>query len=451
MRRLRELAGRTPARRERYVDLLRAVAITMVVLGHWLIAVIDHDDAGRLRGHNALEELVSYRPGTWLFQVMPLFFLVGGYANAASLESHRRRGGDAGGWLRDRSGRLIRPTTVLLVLLALAALVARLLGAGPTQVREVVWYATIPLWFLSAYLCVVLLTPVMYPLHRRFGLAVPVVLLVLLTLGDLARLLGERELGYGNYLFGWLAMHQVGFAWRTGNLPMRPRLGVPLLLVGLTAVLLLTLVGPYPTSMINQPHQRIQNMSPPSLALLALATAQLGLIMLLRGPAERWLRRPGPWTLVVGMNSVVLTIFLWHLTAVILVAGALDALGALPTPAVGSAAWWLWRIPWLILLALMLAVLVAVFGRVEPRASRRTGVRPGWLPAPLRRALSRPLPGLPLVVVGFAATVVGLFTNSVASKTGDYLLGLPTGALVAYLCGAALLRLLRSVPTDAQG
>ncbi|WP_422774294.1 acyltransferase family protein [Plantactinospora sp. WMMC1484] len=446
MRRLREVAGRTPAQRERYVDLLRAVAIIMVVLGHWLIAVLDHDDAGRLRGHNALEEITWAHPGTWLFQVMPLFFLVGGYANAASLGSQRRRGGDAGDWLRDRSGRLLRPTTVLLVLLALAALLARLLGAGPTQVREVVWYATVPLWFLSAYLCVVLLTPVTYALHLRYGLAVPVVLLGLAAAGDLARLLGEGRWGYGNFLFGWLAMHQVGFAWRTGSLPMRPRLGVPLLLAGATALLLLTLVGPYPTSMINQPGQRIQNMSPPSLALLALATTQLGLIMLLRAPAERWLHRTRPWTLVVAVNSVVLTIFLWHLTAVILLAGALDALGALPTPAVGSAAWWLWRIPWVIMLALVLALLVTAFARFELRGTRRPTTRPRWMPPALCRALTRPLPRLLLIVLGFAAAVVGLFSNNVAPKSGDYLLGLPVGALVAYLAGAALLRLLRSTP-----
>jgi fucose 4-O-acetylase-like acetyltransferase len=448
MRRLRELAGRTPARRERYVDLLRAVAITMVVVGHWLIVVIDHDPSGRLRGHNALEELVRARPGTWLFQVMPLFFLVGGYANAASLEAYRRRGAGGGDWLCDRSGRLLRPTTALLVLLAGVALLARLLGAEPTQVRTVVWYATIPLWFLSAYLCVVLLAPVTYALHRRLGLTVPVVLLVLVTLGDLGRLLAWGWLSYGNYLFGWLAMHQVGYAWRTGALPMRPRVGVPLLVVGLLALPLLTLVGPYPTSMINQPNLRIQNMSPPSLALLALATAQLGLIVLLRDAAGRWLRRRGPWTAVIGMNAVVLTVFLWHLTAVILLAGALDALGVLPTPPVGGTAWWLWRIAWLAMLTVVLAVLVAAFGRIELRGTRRPERRPGWLPAAVAHALARP-PARPLLVVlGFGATAAGLLGTSVAPKGGAYPLGLPTAALVAYLAGTALLRLLRAVPTD---
>ena len=243
-------------------------------------------------------------------------------------------------------------------------------------------------------------------------------------------------------------MHQVGYAWRTGALPMRPRVGVPLLVVGLLALPLLTLVGPYPTSMINQPNLRIQNMSPPSLALLALATAQLGLIVLLRDAAGRWLRRRGPWTAVIGVNAVVLTVFLWHLTAVILLAGALDALGVLPTPPVGGTAWWLWRIAWLAMLTVVLAVLVAAFGRIELRGTRRPERRPGWLPAAVAHALARP-PARPLLVVlGFGATAAGLLGTSVAPKGGAYPLGLPTAALVAYLAGTALLRLLRAVPTD---
>jgi len=33
-----ELAAKTPPERNRYVDLLRAVSILVVVVGHWLIA-----------------------------------------------------------------------------------------------------------------------------------------------------------------------------------------------------------------------------------------------------------------------------------------------------------------------------------------------------------------------------------------------------------------------------
>ncbi|MBY8872505.1 acyltransferase [Micromonospora sp. PLK6-60] len=442
MRRLRQLADRTPAGRERYVDLLRALAITMVVLGHWGITVITHDRAGRPSGHSALGDLPWVWPLTWVAQVMPVFFLVGGFANAASLTAHRNRGGDPTGWLVDRSARLVRPTTALLVVLAVGATVAWLRHADPSQIRTVAWFATIPLWFLVAYLVVVPLTPPMYALHRRFGLAVPAVLVGLVALGDLGRLLGPEALATGNYLFGWLAVHQIGFAWydardpgtpRRRRLPLTRRAGALLLAAGLTLLVLLTVVGPYPVVMLNVPGERLDNAAPPSLALLAAATTQLGLVLLLRGPAERWLRRARPWQAVIAVNAVVLTVFLWHLTAAILLIGLLDALGVLPTPVVGTAAWWAWRIPWLLALAVVLSVLVAVFGPIEARS---------------RRSRARDAPSTPwrtvLAVAGYSGVVAGLLINSLTGKSVAEPLGLPAPALVAYLAGAGLLRLLRS-------
>ncbi|GAB2958712.1 acyltransferase family protein [Micromonospora polyrhachis] len=449
MRRVRQLAERTPANRERYLDLLRAVAIVAVVLGHWLITVIGPDRRGQLTGHSALPDLPWAHPITWIVQVLPVFFFVGGYANAASLTSRRRKGGTALDWLLDRSGRLLRPTTTLLLVLAAASVGARLLGAEPAQIRTAVWFATIPLWFLAAYLVVVALTPPMYALYRRYGFAVPVVLVVLVAAGDLARLRGPEALASGNFLFGWLAIHQVGFAWRDERPRLaRPRVAVPLLLGGLVALVLLTVVGPYPTSMINIPGERLHNMSPPSLALLAAATFQLGLALLLRDPAERWLHRPRPWLVVVALNAVVLTIFLWHVSAVVLLAGGLHAVDLLPTPAVGTLAWWLWRIPWLLALMVVLTGLVAIFGPIEARSGRRPDTRPRWLPAGVCSGLRHPAPRALLTIVSFGATAYALLANSLAPKTGHDLFGLPTTTLVVYLAGAGVLRILRAIPDE---
>lgn len=458
MSRLRQLAERTPAGRERFVDLLRALAITVVVLGHWTVTVIEYDQEGQPTGRSALPELPWAYPLTWLAQVMPVFFLVGGFANAASLTARRRRGGDANGWLLDRSARLVRPTTMLVLVLAASALVARLRDADPVQVRTAVWFATIPLWFLAAYLVVVPLTPMMYALHRRFGLAVPLALALLVAAGDLGRLVGPATLATGNYLFGWLAVHQLGFAWydarsapepgrsglRSRRLPVTWRVALPLLLGGLVAALLLT-AGPYPVSMLNVPGERLDNAAPPSLALLALTTAQLGVILLLRDRAERWLHRSGVWQAVIAVNAVVLTIFLWHLTATVLLIGALDAVHLLPTPPVDSVAWLAWRVPWLLMLTVVLAAPVALFGPIEASSGRRT--RAG---RPSQREEGRAGTGrsttvrTALAVAGFAAVVLGLVINSEAPKSAPEPLGIPAGALLAYLAGAGTLRLLRS-------
>ncbi|MGW0811724.1 acyltransferase family protein [Streptomyces viridiviolaceus] len=446
---LRELAERTPPQRERYVDLLRALAIVIVVLGHWMVIVVTGGDDG-VDGFSALEVLPWGRPVTWLFQVMPVFFFVGGFANAASLTSHTRRGGGVGDWLLDRSARLVRPTTVLLVTLAASALIARPAGVDPVQVGRAVWLSAIPLWFLLVYLLMVFLTPLMHGLHRRAGLVVPLVLVALVAAGDVMRLAFDAStLQLGNYLFAWLAVHQIGFAWQDGTLPVRPGVAVPLLAGGAAAAVLLTVAGPYPVSMVDVPGTSFRNLSPPTLALLALATAQLGLVLLLRDAGERRLQRLGPWTAVIAVNSVIMTVLLWHMSAFVVVAAAVYATGLLPLPRPPGATgeWLLWKLPWLVALFAVLGVFLAVFGRVERRGPRGgdrwldpVASLSRWMP----RALGRPRSRATVTAVGYAATVLGLLGVAFAGPADHGLLGLPAGALAVFLAGAALLRTARA-------
>jgi fucose 4-O-acetylase-like acetyltransferase len=433
-RQMRRLAEQTPAHRDRPADLLRAIAIMTVVVGHWLIVYVTYD--GSLRGGNLLELLPWTRPLTWLFQVMPIFFLVGGFANAASLTSHRSRGGSATGWMLRRTDRLVRPTTMLLAVLTAIALTARALGADPALSGTAVWLAGIPLWFLVAYLAVVVLTPPMYALHRRYGLAVPIVLTVLVGLGDVARLVLRMPVaGAANFLLAWLAVHQLGFAWQDGRLPARRRVALPLALSGLLALVLLTVVGPYPVSMVGISGEQLQNTSPPTLALLSLAVTQTGLVLLFHDPAGRWLRRLRPWTVVVAVNSVIMTLFLWHMTATVLGVLALYPTRLLPNAVPGSSAWWLLRFPWLVVLALILGVLVMVFGPIERRAGSRTEPGDASGAAPGARG--------GLTLVGMAGVLGGLLGIAAAGPGDHGPAVMPTAALIAYFAGAAALRLAR--------
>ena len=111
------------------------------------------------------------------------------------------------------------------------------------------------------------------------------------------------------------------------------------------------------------------NLFPTNAIIAALAVFQLGLLVLVTPAAERLLRQPAAWKPVVAVNVVAMTIFLWHMTAYLVVVWAYEGLGGtlLAQPTAG---WWAQRWLWLLAPSAVLAVLVALFARVELAARR---------------------------------------------------------------------------------
>lgn len=431
---IRETADSTPQGRERHVDLVRAVSILAVVVGHWLLASVTDAEDGAVDGVNALEVLGWTHPLTWAFQVMPLFFFIGGYANAASLAANRRDGGDAVAWVASRFERILVPAAALLATLAAAVLLARLAGVDAEATATAIWVASIPLWFLAAYLAVVGLAPVTERASRRFGhLLVPGALVAAVVLVDLLHLGADLEqVGQVNHLLVWVAFHQLGYAWRAGALPPTLRVGTAVAVVGLGVAVVAVSAGPYPTSMVDVPGDDVQNVTPPTLALLALGIGQIGVVLAVRDLLSGWLARPKVWRVVVGVNAVVLTVFLWHMTAVVLAAAALHLTGLVPTAAVDSSAWLAWRPVWLAGCAVALVVLVLATSWIElsmPGADRGARV-PG-------------IAGRTLVVAAAMVAVGGMIAIALADDSVHGPAGLPTLALAAVLGGAGALLVAR--------
>src|SRR3954452_7507907 len=106
------LAEATPTDRNRAVDFYRAAAMGLVAVGHWLgmVVVIDH---GKLTGGNLLDFCPGYAWLTWIGQVMPLFFFVGGFASATSLRSAERKGVRPADWPPTRLRRMTTPAAAL--------------------------------------------------------------------------------------------------------------------------------------------------------------------------------------------------------------------------------------------------------------------------------------------------------------------------------------------------
>ncbi|HJG50598.1 MAG TPA: acyltransferase [Brachybacterium faecium] len=361
----------TPASRNRVVDFLRAAAITVVVLGHWTIIAVDAD--GGIQPHGVLDGARWTHPLTWLFQVMPIFFLVGGYSNALSWRSARRKDLSYGQWLRTRLRRLGIPLIPLLLAWLVIGVVAVVAGAPHVTVQLASQMALIPTWFLAAYLMVILVAPPCLLLWERFGWWSILGGVALAGAVDALSLATDQPLlGYPNYLLVWAAFHQVGYAWLDGRLSGAGR-RLLLAAIGLVGLLLLVLVGPYPVSMITSAADDISNSSPTRITMAFLGMLQAGLVLSLEKPLTALLRRPALWFLTVLVNQRIMTWFLWHLTVMVGLAHlllALDARAVLPEPLTGL--WWATRPVWALVLLALTGLVVLVMGRFEdPRADDR--------------------------------------------------------------------------------
>jgi len=361
----RSLAEKTPDARNRYVDFLRALSILAVISGHWLIAAPFVAEGRPHLGH-----MLDIDPRTqwltFLFQVMPVFFIVGGFSNSASWEAARRSDQGYAIWLHARLRRLIGPVLPLLVAWVAIASIARWYGAGPELIRYSSQAALVPTWFLAVYMLVILLVPVTRAAWRRFGVASFWFLALGAVAVDLARFAaGQLWVGWLNYLFIWLAVHQLGYLWRDGRLAGAAR-ALPWLAGGILGLVALIGYFGYPHSMVGVPGEAVSNTLPPSLAMLALGAIQAGLLLSLEGPFRRWLQRTGPWTATVLVNGMIMTVYLWHLTVMILLVGLGVKLGGIGlTLEPGSPVWWSTRPIWMLLLSLALFPFLLVFGRFE--------------------------------------------------------------------------------------
>lgn len=357
---LRHLARETPPSRDRFLDALRGGSILVVVLGHWLMAVVEWRD-GRLHVTNLLAIVTELQPLTWLLQVMPIFFFVGGAVNMRAVD---RAGPRWQTYLGRRLHRLLQPVVPFAVVWLAVAFVLRSTGTGGAAASRVARVVAQPLWFLAVYLLVVAVAPVALALHRRLRWRAPLVLAVAALAVDVAAD-NVAGLGWVNYGVVFLFAHQIGFFYGDGTLSAwSPARLVAAAAAGALALGALT-AGPYPTSMVGVTGEARSNMSPPSVCIIALTVFQVALVLLARPAITKALARERVWVGVVAVNVSIMTIFLWHLSALAIVGVALLPTRAFPQPTVGSVLWWLLRAPWLVSLTIVLAVLVMALGSIE--------------------------------------------------------------------------------------
>ncbi len=332
------------------VDFYRVSGVVLIVLGHWLAGSVTYHD-GYFGRQNPLVDQPWTQWLTWPFQAVPTFFLVAGYASAVSW-THRRNndGVSRQAWLRHRLARVLGPTAVYAALVSVVVVVLAF-GYAPSSVLEYGgWAVAMHLWFLAVYLVVVSLTPIAIAAQRRWGLFVPAVLALGVAVVDAVSISGHVPyLRWLNYLLCWGALYQLGIAWYDGRLAGRRSV---LLAAGSgVGLALLVGLGPYPVSMIGVPGQTVQNSDPPSMAMLAFACTQAGLVVTLAAAVNRALRSDLVQRTLARANNNVLALYLWHMIPVVIVAIVGYPSGLLPQPVEGTGQWWLARLEWVVILS----------------------------------------------------------------------------------------------------
>lgn len=386
-------AGLVPDR-DRYLDLLRGVALFRVLAYHALDAVWL----------------------SWVFPAMGVMFAVAGSLTARSLLAR-----PAPSMLRSRSRRLLVPLWVYsaTVLLAYGLAGWRPLADGVGWGQLALWFipigdpplpadvdffgvlgegwAEIPqviLWYIRTYFWFVLLSPLLLAAFRRaprLSLLVPIGVTVALNVGGMP--LPDWAANPVRDFFTYASCWLLGFAHRLGHLqragrPVVATLAVVAMALGMCWALL--------------------NLGADSFDLndfpLGQALWSLGFTAILMRVSPSWRALPGPLApldpLVTLVSNRALTIYLWHYPLTLFAFAVVDMWAQ--DPFVSGWLPWLVNDTWTVLLLnlFFVGVVMVAVGWVEDVAARRpvrlwpdgrAGVgRPaldGWLHAALAAAV----------------------------------------------------------------
>ena len=144
---MEQTIGRT--KRDAYIDLLRAGSLFVVVAWHWVFSIVWWGADGPHTSNP-----IATTPGgwalTWVLQVMPVFFFVGGYVHLRTWESVELAGGGWRTFVPRRLQRLLVPALVCLGAAAALRLLVAFVLPEATWATQGLFLILSPLWFLGS-------------------------------------------------------------------------------------------------------------------------------------------------------------------------------------------------------------------------------------------------------------------------------------------------------------
>lgn len=356
-------------RRDRVADLVRIGALGVVIIWHSTLSLFRRGGDGTLSMPNPIGLYPGMWALTWVFQVMPLFFLVSGAVNADSWERHERRGGTAMSFATRRVRQFVAPVIGLVAFSAIAEAISRLVWHTPFLAHHLVMF--VPLWTLALLLAYAPLTAALHRGWQRYGVTLTVGLVSVVVMSDLVRFsMGSPAADVAkavSTLGVWLTAYHLGWVYRAAVRQGRAatkETGRVFTLVGFVGLVVATNIHVYPRSMVATTTDAMSNLLPTTVPVLALAIMQCGLLLLARPTLVSWMDRPRWWARVAACGDYALDAYLLHMIVVVALIFGAEAMGvtfsATPTPL-----WWVTRPLWLVLVTGALAVMAKALHTVK--------------------------------------------------------------------------------------
>jgi peptidoglycan/LPS O-acetylase OafA/YrhL len=374
-------APKPKAGRDRYLDLLRAMALVRVVIYHnfswtWLPLVFPSMGvmfalAGSLMAKSLSRPALSVIRGRMRRLLPPMWMFGAVLLTAMILDGWGPNSEGHPNWWWGHLAFWILP-------LSTPPFASNLSGFGGHLPSTWAEQVAVPLWYLRAYLWFVLLSPLMLKAVRRLPwvtLLVPLALSAFLNSGlvDQSGRVMEAATDFTTFASCWL----LGMAHNEGLFRRIPQYVVP------SIAPLVLAVGYWWLQQAPVDNPRVG----PDLEAVPLAQAiwSFGSVMLLLHLSPSWEKWPRPLERFNGvvslLNSRAVTVYLWHSLALVLTEPLIDPLWSNEFLYVHLQ--WLLSSQWLPLLVAVPLILLALllFGWVEDVAAKR---RPRLFPYPRR-------------------------------------------------------------------
>lgn len=294
----------TRATRDTGIDLVRALCVLGVVLLHSMMVGVTVTDSGPLFA-NASDGSWWITPLSWVLQVMPLFFVIGGFAGYTSLRRAQQRGGTAKEFVAARIHRLVLPAVVTIGVVGIVLTVLLANGVPADLVAIAGYRYGQPLWFLGVFLLCQALLPLFAAAHRRAPwITIALIVAAAVAVDAVRNATGIDGVGFVNLAFVWLALQQLGFFFAEGRIDALTRR--TRIVIGISAVAALVttfLTGTYSPDLI-------ANINPPTASLLLVGVAHTMLLSILRDRVASWSRLPLPSRFLTFVTPRAMTIYL---------------------------------------------------------------------------------------------------------------------------------------------